>query len=296
MSVEKVIFHYFMSKYLVVLAGSPRGGELTYNSLYRNVVDHLSADLAICTTQNYYDDKISLFSKAKYKWLIKDYDNFFKYYEENFDGNWKEFFNFGKNTGLYESGSIHFVFKDIILKNYLKILKNYDFIIYTRFDQYYLYPHISGEKEKILIPEGEDYFGVCDRHAIVPVKFIDKFLNICEFINDSSLLDTNVDYLNCETAYLQHLTHEGLNKFIKRYPRTQFTSAEEKDKTNWRVPKYKILFLKDLWLKYPDEFIESCKSIRQKQRFFQFIINYPGFSIYYYYLLLRRFSGRLKKF
>ena len=35
-----------MSKYLVVLAGSPRGGELTYNSLYRNVVDHLSADLA----------------------------------------------------------------------------------------------------------------------------------------------------------------------------------------------------------------------------------------------------------
>ena len=74
--------------------------------------------------------------------------------EKNFDGNWREFFDKGKGTGLYESGSIHFVFKDFILRNYLDILEKYDFVIYSRFDQYYLKSHIEGNTEKILIPSG----------------------------------------------------------------------------------------------------------------------------------------------
>ena len=42
-----------MSKYLIILAGSPRGGEQTYNSLYKNVLNNLSADLAVyLTNQN----------------------------------------------------------------------------------------------------------------------------------------------------------------------------------------------------------------------------------------------------
>ena len=38
------------SNYLVILAGSPRGGEDTWNSLFKYVIKHLEADLAICTT------------------------------------------------------------------------------------------------------------------------------------------------------------------------------------------------------------------------------------------------------
>jgi hypothetical protein len=34
--------------YLVVLAGSPRGGEKTWESLYKYVLNPLNADLAIC--------------------------------------------------------------------------------------------------------------------------------------------------------------------------------------------------------------------------------------------------------
>ena len=283
-----------MNKYLIILAGSPRGGEKTYSSLYKYVKNHLNADLALCTTEDMYDESISLFQSPDYLWLLKDYDNFFDYFNENFDGSWKEYFELGKGTGLYESGSIHFIFKDFILKNYLNILENYDFIIYSRFDQYYLDFHINGDKNKILIPEGEDYYGICDRHAVIPKEYISKFLKICEYINLDKSLEVNTEYLNCETSFLNHLKHEGLLSFVERYPRTQFTSALSKDKTNWRIPIYKIYFFDKLMIKYPDEYIDSFKNLIRKTNIFKLIYLQNILFLNYLYLEIRRFLGRLK--
>tara|TARA_Y100000816_G_scaffold73469_1_gene49440 strand:+ start:3180 stop:4043 length:864 start_codon:yes stop_codon:yes gene_type:complete len=283
-----------MNKYLIILAGSPRGGEKTYSSLYKYVKNHLNADLALCTTEDMYDESISLFQSPDYLWLLKDYDNFFDYFNENFDGSWKEYFELGKGTGLYESGSIHFIFKDFILKNYLNILENYDFIIYSRFDQYYLDFHINGDKNRILIPEGEDYYGICDRHAIIPKEYISKFLKICEYINLDKSLEVNTEYLNCETSFLNHLKHEGLLSFVERYPRTQFTSALSKDKTNWRIPIYKIYFFDKLMIKYPDEYIDSFKNLIRKTNIFKLIYLQNILFLNYLYLETRRFLGRLK--
>ena len=58
------------SNYLVVLAGSPRGGEDTWNSLFKYVIEHLEADLAICTTDNFLLDN-RLFNEAKFKWIME---------------------------------------------------------------------------------------------------------------------------------------------------------------------------------------------------------------------------------
>ena len=284
-----------MNKYLVILAGSPRGGQKTYESLIKNVCDYLPADLAVCTSIDMLDESLLIFQKADYKWILDIQNNFFEYYEKNFSGNWKEYFEKGKGTGLYESGIIHFAFKDFILKNYLNILEEYEYIIYTRFDQFYLKPHVEGSPNRILIPSGEDYFGVCDRHAVIPINFVEKFLNICNFIDSKEALDFNSDYLNCETAYLQHLKHEGLFEYIYRYPRFQFTAAEKNDKTNWRVPKYKIYLFKNLWIKYPDEFIDSCKFILQNTKIYKFIFNFPVISFNYFYLISRRFIGNVKR-
>ena len=38
-----------MKKYLTILTGSPRGGEETWESLYKNVLEPLDSDLAILT-------------------------------------------------------------------------------------------------------------------------------------------------------------------------------------------------------------------------------------------------------
>ena len=129
-----------LKDYLVILAGSPRGGEATWKSLYKNVLDELDADLAMFWSEDW-DKKISLYSRAKYKWIFDEPEDFNSYYEKRFSGNWKEYFETGIETGLYSSGLIHFVFKDMIKEQYLDVINEYKYIIYTRFDQFYLSKH-----------------------------------------------------------------------------------------------------------------------------------------------------------
>ena len=285
-----------MSKYLTILAGNPRGGEKTWESLYKYVLDHLNSDLAICTGDKWVSD-VSLFEKADFKWIFNEPEDWYEYYENNFKGNWKEFFEMGKDTGLYNSGNIHFAIKDIILKNYFEELKKYEFIIYTRFDQFYTDYHINVNDEdadNIWIPEGENYHGIGDRHAIIPNKYIEEFLSICDYVDSKESIINPPDYLNCETAYLRFLTNNGLIQNVKRYERLQFTSATKKDKTNWRVPKYKVYMMKNLLIKYPDEFIDSVKNSLKDNKF-SYFFQEPILCITYFYLSIRRIFGKTIK-
>ena len=95
--------------------------------------------------------------------------NFEDYYSQYYKGNWKDYLLKGKGLGLYESGLIHFALKDFVYRNYSEKLSDYDYIIYTRFDQYYVDYHPKFIDDKIYIPDGEDYFGICDRHVIFKV-------------------------------------------------------------------------------------------------------------------------------
>ncbi len=285
-----------MNKYLTILAGNPRGGEKTWKSLYRYVIDHLGSDLAICTGDKWVSD-ISLFKRADYKWIFNEPEDWYEYYKINFKGNWQEFFTMGKDTGLYNSGNIHFAIKDIILKNYLEELKKYEFIIYTRFDQFYTDYHINMEDEDldyIWIPEGENYHGIGDRHAIIPTQYIEEFLSICNYVDSEESIINPPDYLNCETAYLRFLTYNGLIQNVKRYERLQFTSATNGDKTNWRVPEYRVYMTKNLLIKYPDEFINSIKNSLKNKKIY-YLFQEPILCITYFYLSIRRIFGKTLK-
>ena len=292
LNLTKIILVRFMkTKYLTILSGNPRGGEKTWESLYKNVLDNLNSDLAICTGDKWLS-KQSFLGVAKYQWIFNEPKNWENYYENNFSGSWKEYFLKGENTGLFSSGLIHFALKDIILKNYIHDVLNYDFIIFSRFDQFYITKQNYIETQDIWVPEGEDYFGLCDRHAVVPKQYIRDYLNICEYVNSDEALNTYDPHLNCEVAYFNFLKSYDLHKKIKRYKRTQFTSALRGDFTNWRVPKYKIYFFNKLMIKYPDEFISSFESLKSKKiillsKYFPLYINYT-------YLKLRRFFGKLK--
>ncbi len=281
------------TKYLTVLAGSPRGGELTWQSLYRNVLNPLNSDLAICTGNKWLDSQ-SFIKRANYLWNFEEPEDWFQYYRENFQGNWEEYFNLGKNTGLYNSGSIHFALKDIVLRNHLKVLMEYDTIIYTRFDQFYIDEHPHLDNSNIWIPEGEDYFGICDRHSVVPTHKIEEFLDICSYINKPEALNVDSDYLNCEVSLKNFLDSNNLSTLVKRYKRTQFTSALKTDLTNWRVPKYTIYFHSGLMIKYPDEFIASEKNYLKENGFFKTFINQKTIFINYIYLAIRRYLGEVK--
>ena len=282
-----------MNKTLTILAGHPRGGEQTWNSLYKNVLTPLESDLAICTGSKWLNGQ-SFLDKAQYQWIIEEPENWFDYYEKNFNGSWREYFKQGLDTGLYNSGSIHFAIKDIILKNHINDIKNYTQIIYTRFDQFYTHEHPKLDNKRIWIPEGEDYFGICDRHAVVPVDDIEKYLDICSFIDSKSAINRNIEYLNCEVAYKEQLISSGLIEKVSRFDRLQFTSAKKGDTTNWRIPKYRIIFYSGLQLKYPQEFIDSMNNYLKSYGLTKAIFKYKLLFINYIYLQSRRKLGNFK--
>ena len=283
-----------MKDYLVILTGLPRGGAKSWESLEKNVIKNLDADLAICTEDNI-DKNLYIYRIADYHWLFPEREDWLDYYLENYSSNSIEVLKKGKGAGLWESGVIHLALKDFILKNHLDIVNNYKYIIYGRFDQYYTDKHPYFHGENIWIPNGEDYFGINDRHAIVNVKFISEYLNICNFIDSLNPQQLQEKYLNCETIYKMHLDSFTSKDEIIRIRRFQFTSAAKKDFTRWRVPEYSLIFNKNLKIKYPDEFLDSIKTSRKAK--FLISINFTDLDLIltYYYLSLRRLVGKLIK-
>lgn len=282
-----------MKDYLVILAGSPRGGKITWKSLHNYVLEPLNADLAICLSDKWTVSN-EVLSGAKYKWIFKDYSKNLDYYSQYFSGNWREYLYTGKDTGLLSSGGVHFVFKDYILRNHLDTVKNYEFIIYSRFDQYYTDFHPRGVKDKILIPEGEDYFGVCDRHALVPKNMIEKFLGICKYIDSPSSMRNIPKFNNCETTFMRHLENVNLLSKVVRYKRSQFTSSLKGEHTNWRVAKYRIYLRNQLMTKYPDEFIKSINNLIKKRGLLNALMKETILVLNYIYLKTKVNLGKLK--
>ena len=75
-----------MKNYLVVLTGLPRGGEKTWTTLKKNVLEPLDADLAICTENNI-NKSTNLYSMADYLWLFDEKDDWISYYKNNYSDN-----------------------------------------------------------------------------------------------------------------------------------------------------------------------------------------------------------------
>ena len=262
-------------------------------NLDKFVVKQLNADLALCTENNL-DKNSFIYSLADYLWLFDERNNWEEYYIENFSPNALEVFEKGKGAGLWESGIIHMALKDLILKNYIDIVKNYKYFVYSRFDQFYTGKHPILTGEHIWIPKGEDYFGINDRHAVVNSKYAENFLNICHFIDTLDPKSLLNKYLNCETVYKMHLESTNLLDKVKRIDRFQFTSAVKGDFTRWRVPQYNLLINKKLEIKYPDEFIDSVKNIKSL-RYKLFSLTGLDLWLTYLYFCLRSWLGKLKK-
>tara|TARA_B100000925_G_scaffold291715_1_gene280946 strand:- start:7475 stop:8320 length:846 start_codon:yes stop_codon:yes gene_type:complete len=281
-----------MKDYLVILAGLPRGGEKTWQSLKSKVIDYLDADLAICTEKNI-DKSLMIYKFADYLWLFDERKDWSTYYLEHYSHKAINILKKGEGAGLWESGVVHLAIKDIILKNYVDIIKKYKYVIYSRFDQFYTNYHPPLKGNNIWIPKGEDYFGINDRHAVLNTSYIEKYLDICSFIDNLDEEGLDEIYLNCETIYKMQLENYDLLDKVQRIKRFQFTSALESDFTRWRIPKYGMLLDKKLKIKYPDEFVEALKNINFLE-YFKFK-NYD-LILTYKYLKLRRFLGSFKKY
>ena len=275
------------NKFLVIVMGIPRGGQTVFKSIYKYLVKPLHADLAICSEEKYIINN-SLSAHAKYLWTIEDDINWDEYYQKFSNGNYKKYFQAGKDTGLENSGKIHFAIKDIILNNHLETLEKYDFIVYTRFDQLHICNHRTNfKKNRIYIQEGEDYGGINDRHAVFAAEYAKKYLDICSYIDSNEAINNMPEHPNCESVFYQFLKDSKLTN-IERFKRYQFTVLKIGDITRWRVPTYRIYLNRKLFFKYPNEFLSGFLNYLNKYGTIKATLGNPILSINYLLLMMRQ--------
>lgn len=254
-------------KTLIILTGNARGGEETWESMYKNLMLPYNADLSICFGKT--DNHNSLYKKSKYVWEIDEYSDWIDYYRENCNNFWHENLEYGKSANVLNSGIIGFATKHFIIKNYEKILLKYDRIILTRSDYFYVHRHPLLSNQHLWIVEGEDYGSYCDRFYVFPSKYCREVMNIVDYIDSEHLNSTlklikkhnlNVTglgngYINAEYYYKLFLEHTGMSKIIRRSPRVQFLVSTKDDTNKNLVPKTK--FNDNLFIRYESEF-KSC--------------------------------------
>ena len=72
-----------MSKTLVILIGNARGGELAWNSMYKNLLFPYNADLALCFGKS--NKRCSLHQKCKYFWEVPEYSDWSLYIKQKYN-------------------------------------------------------------------------------------------------------------------------------------------------------------------------------------------------------------------
>ncbi len=260
-----------MEKTLTILIGSARGGEETWETMYRHLLAPYKSDLALCFGES--DDKsASLYDRANYVWDIPEYENWRDYFSQYFPEDFDQIFVDSKVTGIMGgiddargSGAIIFAFRDFLLRNKSKILLEYDRIILTRSDHYYLQDHPLLPLGSFHLVEGEDYGGITDRHHVFDSSMLKDVLGICDFMcareNFPHLMSKN---LNPERALLEFFRSTGIDQKINRFKRVQFTVAEARDGTRWKKAKncFSESTSPTLMLKYEGEYFRAKENLK----------------------------------
>jgi hypothetical protein len=277
-------------KTLVIIIGNHRGGEETWHTMYKYLLQPLDADLALAN--NTFDDN-SLCKKTKFLWKIDlNQDDLTKslknYYEENFKGQQcYDFFSYHKGTGLSGfgvdptiskrgSGELLFALRHFVLKNFLNNIIDYDWIILTRSDHYYINFHTDVtelDKKFVYVLPDEAYGGVCDRHTVFHSSIANQVLGIAEFFADIKNKDLlfreyifeTKKYLNCEKALKLYFDSKKLK--LKAIRRCQFSVALASDKTNWKKATILLPGRTDLYLKYENEYVNAYENLKLQVKF-----------------------------
>jgi hypothetical protein len=289
-------------KNLVVIIGNHRGGEETWHTMYKYLLQPLDADLALA--DNTFDDN-SLCKKAKFLWKInlnrEDLSKSLKnYYEDNFKGQqWYDFFSYHKGLSLSGfnpdpirsrrgAGDLLFALRHFVLKNFLNNIVDYDWIILTRSDYYYINFHTDVtelDKKFVYVLPDETYGGVCDRHTIFHSSIANQVLGIAEFLADIKNKDLlfrkyifqKHKYLNVERALKLYFDSKKLE--LKAIRRCQFTVALASDTTFWKKASILLPGRSNLYLKYEYEYVNAYENLKLQVIFEKIFSKY----IYVYY-------------
>jgi len=183
-------------KVLVCIMAQVRTAELTWNSFKKHVKDQLDADLALCIgdsiprssgeiISNEYSEDNGYFHEAKYVWRYNEPKEWELAFDEMTCGEWRHFIEIPGNwlgpTKTHKgSGGINTFFRWYLsqILSGKGLYKEYDQIIITRSDYYWIKPHPVLDLDHVWIPNGEFHGGVCDRHMVIPSKIAREYLSL----------------------------------------------------------------------------------------------------------------------
>lgn len=207
---------------LVVVICSTRGHHLTWRAFDDNVLRPLQADLALAVSSDAVPswEANSFRSTAKYVWMISeppenDYQHWFdeiaqacfgrRFTTEDaavigqkLPGIWLGLI---KATKHRTASSVLIYFRWLALQHLQKqgLLSKYKHIIITRSDYMFVAPHpqVSHlQPGTLMIPDGEGYGGVTDRHTVMHSKDAARVLSLAEKVVFASGEDVAKYWLN----------------------------------------------------------------------------------------------------
>jgi hypothetical protein len=262
-------------KTLVIVYSETREYQHTFDNFKHYVLNELNADLALCVAINPRENPNNPFYKeAKYIWKYQepeDWGDAFDYASEyeQVENNWrtlkpiKDQWLGGIKGDHAQKGSggillfFRWLTKIKLLEN--NLLNEYDRFIYTRSDYLYETPHIPLHllsKDKIWIPDGEDYGGVTDRYMACSAQNIIPALSVLDSIlkTPQNLIDTMSYYQewNLEKFIKFSFRKTGIWDQVQRFPFNMYSLRSEGGHTSWKEGR----FNKNLgyYVKYPHEY------------------------------------------
>jgi hypothetical protein len=261
----------------VVVVGTTRAWELSWESFAANVLDELGADLALCVGDRDRDNRPNPFyERAKFVWEAHEPDDWAEAYDDAVgDSSWRallrphdQLFGGIRDTAHPQPGvGALIVYMRRFLKECLEqsdITERYDWLILTRSD--FLWPiahpplrHLSGRR--IYVFDGEHWGGVCGRHLIVPRRLARRLLSAYDPVfDDPERLALRLDrwrwaaewpVINLERFQAIRLKELRLWRKLRFLPYVPFTVRAPAGPTGWSIGIFDERL--GCYVKYPAE-------------------------------------------
>jgi len=272
---------------LVILFGEFRGNDASWKNMVDNLIEPYNADLALCIGQKgaSLPEFNALTSIAKYNWNFKEPKKWYDYVENFFQEGeikwWKDNFRYGLKGGGSKRGIIPIIFQHYIYHNHLDTINQYDRIILTRPDMYFVNPYPVLSNDHVWIPNGEDHGGLYDRLIIFPSKYAKECLTLLDFMNTQSMnviMKGMYKNNNRSISYIQEGQPVGIGNFnsevyhrvfyewnkilykVRRSPLLNFLVAVEGDTTKSPQGIGSKKFKDGLIIRYINEYVDAVRT------------------------------------
>ncbi|WP_353861959.1 hypothetical protein [Azospirillum formosense] len=259
-------------KTLVCIINQTRGHELTWPTFERHVLHELDADLAVCIgIRPGYDETNPFYANARYRWTQAEPDDYADLFDDvaqriGTTADWRILLPVPgiwlggiKASNVFPGSSAIGYFYRWMLFQRLRdegLLERYDRFVITRSDYYYLCPHPPVESldpRFFWTPDGEDWGGVVDRHAVIGPEDMEAALNFLEVIlrdpqglhdRMRAILEHNCRLHECdwnwnpERCLRMELERLGVAHRLRRFPYGMFLIRGNSDTSTWSMGQF----------------------------------------------------------